>query len=109
VAVSKVVPVALIMSGKVVRSSDRSGEGKNGPWAVRTIEIEQMSGARSDIEVWAERGKFSNDAPNPMVGDYFACNVYVRETGNEPGLRFHSWPFDELDRIHSALSNKKAA
>lgn len=106
-AVSKVVPVALIMSGTVTRVTNRSGESNRGPWAIREIEVEQESGARADISVWADNGKFADKAPNPLVGDYFACNVAVRETGNEPGLVFHSWPFDHLDRIHSSL--KKAA
>lgn len=108
-AVSKVIPFSLIASGSVTRVSNRAGNSDNGPWAVRTIEIEQSSGARSDVEVWADRGQFANDAPNPVVGEYIAVNVYVREAGREPGLRFHSWPFDDLDRIHSSLSSKKAA
>lgn len=110
-AVNKVIFAALIVPGVVKAVRNRSGEGKNGPWAVRTVTVEQPSGAQIDVVCWGnDNGQFEIGLPN--VGEFFVANAYIHEAGREPEVRFLSWAFDALDYIHSSLNateSKKAA
>jgi len=108
-AISKVIYATMIVSGEVRSVRNRSGEGKNGPWAIRSLTIEQRSGAQTEVVCWADDGRNEFGIGDPAIGSFFVANVYVNESGREPDLRFHSWAFDELDLIHSNLSNAKAA
>lgn len=107
-AIARVVYPTMVIHGTIKEVKNNSGKGKNGDWALRSLIIEQASGAQFSIVAFADdKGQFPFGAP--AVGEFFVANVFVRENAREPELQFHSWAFDALDQIHSALSSKKAA
>lgn len=101
-AIAKVVRPNVIVAGEVVRISERRRKNDQTLYAHEVV-IAQENGAQVGVIVYQRDNGDNIELPQP--GSFFAAECTIEESREfGASLNFDRWPFDQLDRITSALA-----